>query len=213
MKKTQIEEPKNIEKKNIGKYIRIGILVLLVVLAIGFGPTIYDKFETSKYNAEKSLEKLEEKKIDLDVEQNAEFKENGFSKKYYTLENDIDKVREDIAIKKASISFKYTFLPIIVSAVLVAIVLFGIIINIVVSDMKKMTPAFNRLGKNFAHHQQVMDQQKAVFDLLNRRIEQEDLKNTKLKPLKCPSCKANVEHGAKKCEYCGTSLIREKNNV
>jgi rRNA maturation endonuclease Nob1 len=76
--------------------------------------------------------------------------------------------------------------------------------------MNKMTPAFNRFSQQARLHQQVADQQKVVFDMLNRKIVQEEMSNTKLKPLKCPSCKANVDHNAKKCEYCGTSLIREK---
>ena len=190
--------------------IKIGILVLAIISIVIFGPIVYNKIDTAKYNAQQEVEKLKDKKIDIELEKKAEFKENGFTKKYYTLENDIDKINGEINSKEGSITFKYTFLPIIITAIIVAVLMFLFIINIVVSDMNKMTRSISKNGSHMNLHKQVADQQKVVFDMLNRRIEQVEMANTKLKPLKCPSCKANVEHDAKKCEYCGTSLIRVK---
>lgn len=198
------------EKKKISGYIFMGFIFLIVISAIIFGPKVYQKVNIGKENEIKKIEKLEKENINLEVEKDTEFENNGFSKKYYELDNKIDKNKNKITAAEANITFKYTFLPIIITTALVAFVLFGIVFNIMVSDMKKMTPKLNKLGKTFGVNQQVSEQQKAIFDLLNRRLEQEELKNTKLKPLKCPSCKANIEHNAKKCDYCGTSLIREK---
>lgn len=197
-------------QKEKTKLIKIIILIAIIICIFAFGPTLYNKFETAKYNEQQEVKKLEDKKIDIEVEQKAEFKEEGFTKKYYTLENDLNDIKSEITKKEASITFRYTFLPIIVTAIIVAAFLIGFVIKLIVSDMNKMTPSFNHLGHHARLSKQVADQQKVVFDLLNRKITQEELANTKLKPLKCPSCKANVEHGAKKCEYCGTSLIRVK---
>jgi flagellar basal body-associated protein FliL len=202
-------EEQDTQKEKV-KLIKIIILVAVIICILAFGPTLYNKFETAKYNEQQEVKKLEDKKIDLELAQKAEFKEEGFTKKYYTLENDMNDIKSKIAKKEASITFKYTFLPIIVTAIIVAVLLIVFVIKIIVSDMNKMTPAFSNLGYHARIQKQVADQQKVVFDLLNRKITQEELANTKLKPLKCPSCKANVEHGAKKCDYCGTSLIRVK---
>lgn len=209
MKRIKKIEEQDTQKEKI-KLVKIIILVAVIICVFAFGPTLYNKFETAKYNEQQEVKKLEDKKIDIEVEKKAEFKENGFTKKYYTLENDLNDMNSEINKKEASITFRYTFLPIIVTAIIVAALLIGFVIKLIVTDMNKMTPSFSRLGYHARLHQQVADQQKVVFDLLNRKITQEELSNTKLKPLKCPSCKANVEHGAKKCEYCGTSLIRVK---
>lgn len=209
MKRIKKTEDQDTKKEKI-KLIKIIILLALIICIFAFGPSLYNKFETAKYNEQQEVKKLEDKKIDIEVEKKAEFKENGFTKKYYTLENDLNDIKSEINKKEASIAFRYTFLPIIITAIVVASLLIGFVIKIIVSDMNKMTPAFSRLGHHARMQQQVADQQKVVFDLLNRKITQDELANTKLKPLKCPSCKANVEHGAKKCEYCGTNLIRVK---
>ena len=209
MKQTKTEA-KNDTQKAKTSLIKIIIIIAIIISINTLGPLIHIKIETAKYNEQQEIIKLEEQKIELEAEKTAVFKKNGFTKKYYTLENDLDKIKEKIASKESTISFRYTFLPIIVTAVLVAILLFGFVLSIIISDVKRFSHSFPKSSHHMNIHKQVADQQKVVFDLLNRRIQQEELKNTKLKPLKCPSCKANVEHDATKCEYCGTSLIRVK---
>ena len=115
-------------QKEKTKLIKIIILIAIIICIFAFGPTLYNKFETAKYNEQQEVKKLEDKKIDIEVEQKAEFKEEGFTKKYYTLENDMNNIKSEIAKKEASITFKYTFLPIIVTAIIVAAFLIGFVI-------------------------------------------------------------------------------------
>lgn len=191
-------KPQVKEKSKLKKVI-ITILIIVAIIALAISsPFIYKAIDASKAKEEKILETLKKQEIELGVQEKEEFKDNGFSKKYYELKEQLKDVSFQVTSLEASITFKYTFLPIIIIALIVVIGGISLVINIVVKDFQKMTPKLNHAAFRLRPYDKT---------ILNRH----DINHpTKLKPLKCPSCKANLEHGALKCEYCGTSVIKVK---
>lgn len=186
------------EKSKIKKIITTILIIVVIIALVVSSPFIYKAIDAAKTKEEKILETLKNQEIELDVQQNEEFKDNGFSKKYYELKEQIKDISFQVTSLEASITFRYTFLPIIIIALIVVIGGISFVINIIVKDFQKMTPKLNHTAFRLRPHDKTV---------LNRH----DINHpTKLKPLKCPSCKANLEHGALKCEYCGTSVIKVK---
>jgi uncharacterized protein YpmB len=191
-------KPQVKEKSKLKKVI-ITILIIVAIIALVISsPFIYKAIDAAKKSEEKTLEALKEQKVDLEIQKNDEFFDNSFSKKYYELKDQLNDINVQITTLEASITFRYTFLPIIIIALIVVIGGISLVINIVVKDFQKMTPKLNHAAFRLRPYDKT---------ILNRH----DINPpTKLKPLKCPSCKANLEHGALKCEYCGTSVIKVK---
>lgn len=191
-------KPQVKEKSKLKKVI-ITLLIIVAIIALAISsPFIYKAIDAAKKSEEKTLEALKEQKVDLEIQKNDEFFDNSFSKKYYELKDQLNDINIQITTLEASITFRYTFLPIIIVALIVVIGGISLVINIVVKDFQKMTPKLNHAAFRLRPYDKTV---------LNRH----DINHpTKLKPLKCPSCKANLEHGALKCEYCGTSVIKVK---
>lgn len=191
-------KPEVKEKSKLKKVI-ITILIIVAIIALVISsPFIYKAIDAAKKSEEKTLEALKEQKVDLEIQKNDEFFDNSFSKKYYELKDQLNDINVQITTLEASITFRYTFLPIIIIALIVVIGGISLVINIMVKDFQKMTPKLNHAAFRLRPYDKT---------ILNRH----DINHpTKLKPLKCPSCKANLEHGALKCEYCGTSVIKVK---
>ena len=191
-------KPQVKEKSKLKKVI-ITLLIIVAIIALAISsPFIYKAIDAAKKSEEKTLEALKEQKVDLEIQKNDEFFDNSFSKKYYELKDQLNDINIQITTLEASITFRYTFLPIIIIALIVVIGGISLVINIMVKDFQKMTPKLNHAAFRLRPYDKTV---------LNRH----DINHpTKLKPLKCPSCKANLEHGALKCEYCGTSVIKVK---
>lgn len=186
------------EKSKTKKIITIILIIAAVVALVISSPFIYKAVDAAKKSEEKTLETLKEQKVDLEIQKNDEFFDNSFSKKYYELKDQLNDINVQITTLEASIAFRYNFLPIIIIALIVVIGGISLVINIMVKDFQKMTPKLNHTAFRIRPYDRTV---------LNRH----DIdRPTKLKPLKCPSCKANLEHGALKCEYCGTSVIKVK---
>ena len=194
MKKQTTKKPTKTKK-----YLTIILIAIIIVALIISSPAIYTAMNNAKADEEKTLEVLKTQKIEKELEKDKEFKSDGFSQKYYELKDELNDLNIKVNTLEASITFKYTFLPIIIIALVVVVGGFSLVISIIVKDFQKMTPNLKQI--------QLRIQPADPRTILNRY---EPERPTKLKPLKCPSCKANLEHGAVKCEYCGTSVVKEK---
>ena len=202
MTKQETKKEEN-KPKNIKKIIITVIIILALIIGTPFG---YNFYKESKSEAKINIQKLEDELDTLEQEKHEVFMDEAFSDRYYELAKEIDEVSTKLTASKANLTIMYNILPIIIIGVIV-VILAGIALGkLIASSFSKMTfasPVSNQ-------HKVVMGQHKVVLDIVDRRLKEESNKDTKLKPLKCPSCKANVDHEATKCEYCGTSLIKVK---
>lgn len=201
------EEPKEttnkVEKKPITKKI---IIIAIVVILLALSPFGVKWFTESKQNDVAKIETLEKELKVLEKKQDQEFDNFAFSGNYYTLAEEIAEKHLEIEAAKASLTIKYTIVPIIAGCVLLFILILVFAISAMVSGFNKIDEQAAKTRKARQAERVKMGRHKIVLDVIDRRNNED----VKLKPLKCPSCNASVEHDAKKCEYCGTSLIKVK---
>ena len=203
----EITTTKKEEPKKTKKVVLIVIAILIAISLIAIAPIGIKTFKESKVKQQVKIEKIENEIIELEQQKQEEFFDNAFSDKYYDLATEIKEANMELSAAKSGLTIKYTILPIIVIIVIMTIALFTIVIKTMVSGFNSLKPPTH---SPFQNHRVQMGQHKVVLDIIDRRLKDEQNKDIKLKPLKCPSCRANVEHEATKCEYCGTSLIKVK---
>jgi H+/gluconate symporter-like permease len=207
IKKEETKDTKKEETKKDNKKIKIIIALIIAAVLIALTPFGINWYKESKSEVKVSIQKLEDELDTLEKEKHEVFMDEGFSDSYYDLAEEIDKVSTELASKQAGLVIKYNILPIIIIGIIVAIAI-AITIGKIIAKSFDSIPKTNNVIQN--HHRIQMGQHKVVLDIIDRRLDEESKKETKLKPLKCPSCKANISHEATKCEYCGTSVVKVK---
>jgi len=206
IKKEETKEIKKEDKKD-NKKIKIIIAVIIALVLIALAPFGISWYKESRNEVKVSIQKLEDELDTLEQEKHEVFMDEGFSDRYYELAKKIDKVSTELVSKEAGLVIKYTILPIIIIGII-------IVVTIAITIGKLIAKSFNNITTTTTNiqnqHKVQMGRHKVVLDIIDRRLDEESKKETKLKPLKCPSCKANISHEATKCEYCGTSVIKVK---
>ncbi len=203
VKETKVKD----ENKKDNKKIKIIIALVIAAILIAITPFGISWYKESKSEVKVSIQKLEDELDTLEQEKHDVFMDEGFSDRYYELAKEIDKVSTELASKQAGLVIKYNILPIIIIGIIAAISI-AITVGKIIAKSFDNIPKTNNVIQN--QHRVQMGQHKVVLDIIDRRLDEESKKETKLKPLKCPSCKANISHEATKCEYCGTSIVKVK---
>lgn len=202
IKKEETKEIKKEDKKD-NKKIKIIIAVIIALVLIALAPFGISWYKESRNEVKVSIQKLEDELDTLEQEKHEVFMDEGFSDRYYELAKEIDTVSTELVSKEAGLVIKYTILPIIIIGII-------IVVTIAITIGKLIAKSFNNITTTTTNiqnqHKVQMGRHKVVLDIIDRRLDEE----SKLKPLKCPSCKANISHEATKCEYCGTSVIKVK---
>lgn len=202
IKKEETKEIKKEDKKD-NKKIKIIIAVIIALVLIALAPFGINWYKESRNEVKVSIQKLEDELDTLEQEKHEVFMDEGFSDRYYELAKEIDTVSTELVSKEAGLVIKYTILPIIIIGII-------IVVTIAITIGKLIAKSFNNITTTTTNiqnqHKVQMGRHKVVLDIIDRRLDEE----SKLKPLKCPSCKANISHEATKCEYCGTSVIKVK---
>lgn len=205
--KEEKEKQKKEEPKKDNQKIKIIIALIIAAVLIALTPFGINWYKESKSEVKVSIQKLEDELDILEQEKHEVFMDEGFSNRYYELAKKIDKVSTELVYKEDSLVIKYTILPIIIIGII-------IVVTIAITIAKLIAKSFNNITTTTTNiqnqHKVEMGHHKVVLDIIDRRLDEESKKETKLKPLKCPSCKANISHEATKCEYCGTSVITVK---
>lgn len=202
-----------ITKRKKSKII-IGIVILILVATL---PFLISKVNEKNSKIKTEIVELKEQQSDLKVKKNQEFTSNGFTKYYYELEEELLNTQQKIKDNEMKIETSSVLL-ILGGVIIIFIVIGTIFIRLTSFSFSRILSFGGKDGKNhfslfssFSNtHKTILNHQERIFNIIDKRLEQEELKNTKLKALKCPSCRANVSHDATKCEYCGTSLIKVK---
>ena len=173
-----------------------------------------------------SKEELENKEISLKVEKNQEFMSNGFSQKYYELENELKNVNAELTdienkidkIKNSDVldDFKNNndnttnlitenehnnefiyFIPFIIFGVAFVVIIISIIFS-----AKKIGSFSTNSTKDMLN------------DLSDVAVKMAKDLNPSYEEFKCPNCGSPLSaenEDVKKCSYCGASLYRTVN--
>lgn len=173
-----------------------------------------------------SKEELENKEISLKVEKNQEFMSNGFSQKYYELENELKNVNAELTdienkidkIKNSDVldDFKNNndnttnlitenehnnefiyFIPFIIFGVAFIVIIISIIFS-----AKKIGSFSTNSTKDMLN------------DLSDVAVKMAKDLNPSYEEFKCPNCGSPLSaenEDVKKCSYCGASLYRTVN--
>lgn len=173
-----------------------------------------------------SKEELENKEISLKVEKNQEFMSNGFSQKYYELENELKNVNAELTdienkidkIKNSDVldDFKNNndnttnlitenehnnefiyFIPFIIFGVAFIVIIISIIFSV-----KKIGSFSTNSTKDMLN------------DLSDVAVKMAKDLNPSYEEFKCPNCGSPLSaenEDVKKCSYCGASLYRTVN--
>ena len=202
-KKDEIKATKKEEPKKDTKKIKIIIAIIAVIILIAIAPFGIKWYKESKSDTRVAIQQLKDEIDLLEKDQQDIFMNSGFSDEYYEKAKEIDKLSIELVSKETGLTVKYTILPIIIIGITVVTTLGILLAKLIAKSFDNIT-FNNQLETNKKHLR--AKQQKVVLDVIDRRNNEE----TKIKALKCPSCKANISHDATKCEYCGTSLVKVK---
>lgn len=209
-----MEEQLNQMKKKKKSKIIIGIIILILIATL---PFVIPKINEQQSKIDNEIAELQDKQTDLKAQKSQEFKINGFTKKYYEIEQELSNINQQIQDKEMK-QESFFVIFILGGAVLFFIIIVSTFIRFTSFSFSRVLSFGGKNGEShfslfnsFSNtHKTILNHQERIFNIIDKSLEQEELKNTKLKALKCPSCKANVSHDATKCEYCGTNLIKVK---
>lgn len=173
-----------------------------------------------------SKEELENKEISLKVEKNQEFMSNGFSQKYYELENELKNVNDELTdienkidkIKNSDVldDFKNNnddttdlitenehnnefiyFIPFIIFGIAFVVIVISVIFSA-------------KRGGSFSTN----STKDMLNDLSDVAVKMAKDLNPSYEEFKCPNCGSPLSaenEDVKKCSYCGASLYRTVN--
>ena len=210
-------------------FITLSILLSFTVL-LSFN-TVHALDNTQNNNAQleelyASKEELENKEISLKVEKNQEFMSNGFSQRYYELENELKNVNTELTdienkidkIKNSDVldDFKNNnddttdlitenehnnefiyFIPFIIFGIAFVVIVISIIFS-----AKKIGSFSTNSTKDMLN------------DLSDVAVKMAKDLNPSYEEFKCPNCGSPLSaenEDVKKCSYCGASLYRTVN--
>lgn len=180
---------KNETQTKPNNLLKIMIIVLAVIMFTIIGVTIINN-KNNKLETEEKIAELKEEKITLSAKKNEEFKNNGFTEEYYRLQQELTDVQKELSRLELNSDTSFIFIPII----MVSLVAFGIIFIV-----------FTNVISGFRRTHDTFD---LVHDVIRTRLQEQQLHNTKIDSVKCPSCKASMDPNATECEYCGTKVTR-----
>lgn len=210
-------------------FITLSILLSFTVL-LSFN-TVHALDNTQNNNAQleelyASKEELENKEISLKVEKNQEFMSNGFSQRYYELENELKNVNAELAdienkinkIKNSDVldDFKNNnddttdliteneynnefiyFIPFIIFGIAFVVIVISVIFSA-------------KRGGSFSTN----STKDMLNDLSDVAVKMAKDLNPSYEEFKCPNCGSPLSaenEDVKKCSYCGASLYRTVN--
>lgn len=211
-------------KKNFIKF--ISIFLIGMGLIFSYTVDVNAKENNSiqyslKESKEEKIARLEKEKDDLETElaklkgeQNAEFRTNGFSEKYYLLDKDIDNIEEKIDAVEVDIdNLEHVFtedkaarvIP-IVFIVIFVLVFIGIIATHILSIFGIAAGA-----KHVSNMADGLNRKEMLDDLSDVAVKMAKDLNPTYKEFKCPNCNAALDPentDIKKCTYCGAKLYK-----
>lgn len=213
------------------KVIFITLLILLSFTVLLSFNTVHALDNTQNNNAQleelyASKEELENKEISLKVEKNQEFMSNGFSQRYYELENELKNVNTELTdienkinkIKNSDVldDFKNNnddttdlitenehnnefiyFIPFIIFGIAFVVIVISVIFSA-------------KRGGSFSTN----STKDMLNDLSDVAVKMAKDLNPSYEEFKCPNCGSPLSaenEDVKKCSYCGASLYRTVN--
>lgn len=183
------------------KSLKIAIVLVLVISFLIGGFIIAKGLIPNKDNS-KRLEEVKERLIDARVEQDQEFKKNGFSKKFYLLQDEIDDLNEEKYNLEKQNHTGSNLVHIIPG---IFIIIFGCVVSIMIFASTHISKAFSsidysNIDKNISE----------TMESVNENIKQQTKKNKKFVAAKCPNCGSALKDAdSQVCEYCDQTIIRQ----
>ncbi len=200
-KKEEIKKDNKKEKvANTISYIvmAIGLIIGIAIIATGVYKNINNPKQLKANEAR--MEEITAEINSINADQSAEFKANGFSKKYYEYMTQIEKLQtEKQKLSSANFSLEYSSpLQYIVPGIFP--IVFGFVFGMIIrSIINPPTPA-KMLEENFG-----VDL-KEVGKAFSEKMASVDVE-PEYKTLKCPNCGNNLDgEEMTKCKYCGATL-------
>ena len=201
-KKEKDNEEKNTKKKigKIASYIVMGIGLVIGLSIIIFGLIRYVSAPKQIEANNKRLEEITEEINNIHADQSKEFKDNGFSKEYYSYATKLEKLQKeksDINSKNFDLENRSMMFSIVPG--LMAII-FGFVFGTVIKNIVDPPTVGKLIDENFG-----IDIKELGKDLTNKMASVDV--EPEYKTLKCPNCGNNLDGEEKtKCKYCGATL-------
>ena len=196
------------------KKITIIILALLIIGGIIFGVVKTKQNSNEKIKqAETELITLKEKEIQLQLQENEIFFEEGFSEEYYKTKNELETVREQIRENENIIDGFGDGDSMFGIMQILFFVIFGLafffIFTTIIVTIYRTIKGHNNITPNITINDQTTDQMEKMATMLGKvAIDMAKEMNPEYKSLKCPNCGANLTDDVDKCEYCDAPLTK-----
>lgn len=200
-KEKELEKDNNKEKiANTLSYVIMGIGLIIGLIIIGTG--VYKNINNPKKLEanEARMSEITAEINNINAEQSKEFKENGFSKKYYDYMTQIETLQsEKNKLTTANFRLEHNSpLQYIVPGIFP--IIFGFVIGMIVKNIiNPPTPSKlleDNLGVDLKEVGKALSEKMAAVDV-----------EPEYKTLKCPNCGNNLDGEEKtKCKYCGATL-------
>ena len=190
------------------KSLKIAI-VLVLVISFTIGGFIISKGLIPNKDNSKRLEEVKERLIDARVEQDQEFKKNGFSKKFYLLQDEIDDLNEEKYNLEKQNHTGSNLVHIIPG---IFIIIFGCSIAGMIYSSTHITKSissmdFSNINKSFDSVNKNINE---TIEAVSENIKQQTKKNKKFVAAKCPNCGSALKDAdTQVCEYCDQTIIRQ----
>lgn len=172
----------------------IGLVIGLTVIGLGIIHTVTYPKKIQKNEAR--MDQIAEKIGNLNAEQSAEFKENGFSKEYYSYMTKIEKLQEEKS-KLSSENFQmkhFSVLQFVVPGFFP--IIFGFVFGTIVKNIIDPPTPGDLLQENFG----------VSLEDISKKMTSVDVE-PEYKSLKCPNCGNNLDgEDLTTCKYCGATL-------
>ena len=179
------------------------ITIIGVVLAAIIISVILLRYNSNKQEQNRrELAELKEQKIQLEVQKNEIFFEDGFSSEYYHIRNELNEINKQINKKELSDGPTAIFFTIFG---LIFVTIFGT----VVITIFKLAKNHHNINANVTVNDHTTDQMEKMATMLGKvAVDMAKEMNPEYKSLKCPNCGANLTDDVEKCEYCDAPLTK-----